>query len=91
MRKEEFYNCGELYRRCTLTQARRAYNNGEMVILAPINAAMFHGPNSLWIPIKNDYSSCEGYTFKQVLSGFEYYNLHRGAGNYTKYFIKVAP
>lgn len=88
MRKESFYyepNC--LYKRCTFTAARRAYDNGEIVILAPVNAAMFHGPNSLWIPVKNDYWSCEDKTFKQVVNHFEYYNLHQGAGNYTKYFI----
>lgn len=88
MRKESFYyepNC--LYERCTLTAARRAYNDGQVVILAPVNAAMFHGVNSLYMPVKKDWCSCEGYTFKQVLNTFEYYNLHRGAGNYTKYFI----
>ena len=89
MRKESFYyEANVLYERCTLTAARRAYNMGEVVILAPVNAAMFHGPNSLWIPVKNDWYSCEGQTFKQILNSFEYYNLHRGAGNYTKYFIK---
>lgn len=87
MRKESFYYESELFNRCTFTAARRAYDNGDTVILAPVNAAMFHGPNSLWIPVKNDYYSCEDYTFKQVVNSFEYYNLHRGAGNYTKYFI----
>lgn len=89
MRKESFYyEPNVLYERCTLTAARRAYDSGEVVILAPINAAMFHGVHSLWMPIKNDWYSCEGCTFKQLLNSFEYYNLHQGAGNYTKYFIK---
>lgn len=88
MRKESFYyEAGVMYERCTLTAARRAYDNGELVILAPVNASMFHGVNSLWIPIKNDWYSYEGRTFKQVINSFEYYNLHQGAGNYTKYFI----
>jgi hypothetical protein len=88
MRKEQFYYESELYERCTLTKARQAYNAGQTVILAPINAAMFHGPNSLWIPVNKDFYSCEDRTFKQVINSFEYYNLHQGAGNYTKYFIK---
>ena len=87
MRKEQFYCDGSLYERCTLTRARRAYDNGEMIILAPVDAAMYHGPFSMWYPIKKHYASCEGYTFKQLLNQFEFYNLHRGAGNYTKYFI----
>lgn len=88
MRKESFYYESELFERCTLTAARRAYDRGEIVILAPVNAAMYHGAFSLWIPIKSDWASCEGCTFKQVLNSFEFYNPHRGAGNYTKYFIK---
>lgn len=83
-----YYEANVLYKRCTLTAARRAYNNGETVLLAPINAAMFHGANCLWMPVNRDYWSCEGKTFKQVVNNFEYYNLHQGAGNYTKYFIK---
>ena len=89
MRKESFYyEANVLYERCTFTAARRAYDNGETVILAPVNAAMFHGPNSLWMSVNKNYWSCEGHTFKQVVNSFEYYNLHQGAGNYTKYFIE---
>ena len=88
MRKEQFYYNAELYERCTLTKARQAYNAGGTVILAPINASMHHGINSLWMPVQKDFYSCKGCTFKQVLNNFEYYNLHQGAGNYTKYFIQ---
>ena len=89
MRHESFYDADmTLYERCTLTAARRAYDAGEIIIIAPINASMHHGVNALWMPLCKNYWSCEGLTFKQVINNFEYYNLNQGAGNYTKYFIR---
>ena len=87
MKKETFIYESETYERCTLTKARQAYNAGEVVILAPVNANMDY-IFGLYMPICKEWATDETYTFKHLLNEYEYYNLGQGLGNYTKYFIK---
>lgn len=88
MRSDYFYESDIKWVRVTKKRARRAFNNGGIVRIAPVNASMHHGIFTLWCDIQKDYYSCEGYTFEQIMNHFEYYNLHQGAGNYSKYYIQ---
>jgi len=87
MRKDYFYVGDMRFERVNKTQARKAYNNGSIIRIAPINASMQNSVFSLWHEIQKDYWSCEGCIFDSIIDNFEYYNLHQGAGNYTKYYV----
>lgn len=87
MRTDYFYYGDMRFERVTKSTARKAFNDGRLVRIAPINASMTAGVFQLWAEIQKDYWSCEGHSFDSIVNNFEYYNLQQGAGNYTKYYV----
>lgn len=83
MNKREFSSSGTLYTRISKVAARKAYNAGRAVYVAPVNYRPF-GPWFTAPEIRND----SGATFDSYINSFEYYNCTLPeAGKYAAYYI----
>lgn len=85
MNKETFfYKQGVNYKRVNKTVARKYYDKGCNIIIAPVNANMYYSLCNLY-SIHNK-GIC-GLDFDVLMNNFSFYRLNQGLGNYAKYYV----
>ena len=89
MNKELFFKSqGTTYKRITKPHARKLFNQGKLLCIAPVNANMYYNLCNLYIFInKYDYDNNEILDFDKAINVFEYYNCNSELGHYTKFFV----
>jgi hypothetical protein len=83
--REEIYNTKEsTFIRVTKSEAKKMYNRGERIVLAPVNCNL----NSPWAsPLI--FTNKGGEPFNEVVLNYEFSNCNRQMGMYTKFFKEV--
>ncbi len=83
-----FTHNGTTYHRITKDIARKAYNAGKTVLLAPCKM----NPTSPWIDAYKCYinSSREMPDFDSFINSFEYYSCNNHTGRYAAFYIANA-
>ena len=76
-----------IYTRVTKSQAKRLFNAGREVCVVPVKCQPF-GPIYQGAHLKNDYISCEGMTFDNIINEYIYYNCnYNELGRYPAYYM----
>ncbi len=91
MRKEIFCLPDDIeYIRISKIKAKKLYNQGKTICIAPVNANMYYVLCNLYTYInKNDLKSKYGYTphFDTLINEYTFYNCNNELGTYLKYFV----
>ena len=89
MRKEEYIIDDKMFVRIPKSIARKIYTANIPIIFAPCLANL-NSPWCYYSPFKKcdvDFEDNGDVDFDTFLGFFDYYNLHQGMGNYTKFFV----
>ena len=89
MNKELFFKSqGTTYKRITKPHARKLFNQGKLICIAPVNANMYYALCNLYAFINNyDFDMNETLDFDKVVNEYEYYNCNSELGYYSKFFV----
>lgn len=82
-------NKGAMWRRVSKRHARFAYENGNEIILAPVNVDPF-GPWALGVHVHKDFWSCADSEFDAIVDRFIIFNCNSAElGHYPAYYIRM--
>ena len=75
------------YKRVSKAAARKAYNAGQYIYMAPCNMRIGTEWYNCPAECKADGAEYAG-RFDYLVTAFEFYNCHGGAGNYAAFYVK---